>query len=124
GKHIGDDIPIATQRESRHLTIVGTVFSPESESTTFNGEVVLTPPGLAAYATHPFVEALVRIRPGADPDAVFRHLDARFPFGVSDESLPHAPGPVRNLEQITRLPIILALFFALLRAAACGRDLV
>jgi len=43
---------------------------------------------------------------------------------VSDESLPHAPGPVRNLEQITRLPIILALFFALLGAAACVHSLL
>ncbi len=118
GKHIGDEIPIATRAGSRRLTIVGTVFSPKSESSTFNGEVVLTPAALARYATNPFVEAIVRIHPGADRDAVLRHLDARFPYGVSDESLPHAPGPVRNLEQITRLPIVLALFFALLGAAA------
>ena len=79
---------------------------------------MLTPRGLATYATNPFVEAIFRIRPGTDRDAVFRHLDARFPYGVSDESLPHAPGPVRNLEQIARLPLVLALFFALLGAAA------
>ncbi|MDQ1479409.1 MAG: putative transport system permease protein, partial [Actinomycetota bacterium] len=118
GKNIGDVIPIATQSETRHLTIVGTAFSPASESSTFNGEVVLTPAGLAAYATNPFVEAIARIHPGADRDAVFRHLDARFPYGVSDESLAHAPGPVRNIEQIARLPLVLALFFALLGAAA------
>jgi len=118
GRHIGDETAIATPHGSRRLTIVGTVFSPTAESSTFNGEVVLTPAGLTRYATNPFVEAIVRIRPGADRDAVFRHLDARFPYGVSDESLPHAPGPVRNLEQITRLPIVLALFFVLLGAAA------
>jgi predicted lysophospholipase L1 biosynthesis ABC-type transport system permease subunit len=118
GKHIGDETSIATSHGNRRLTIVGTVFSPTAESATFNGEVVLTPAGITRYATNPAVEAIVRIRPGADHHAVFRHLDARFPYGVSDESLPHAPGPVRNLEQITRLPVVLALFFVLLGAAA------
>ena len=124
GEHIGDEIPIETPDGTRRLTIVGSVFSPTSESSTFNGEVVLTPAALTKYATNPFVETVVRIRPGADRDAVFRHLDARFSYGVSDESLPHVPGPVRNLEQITRLPIILALFFASLGAAACVHALL
>jgi len=118
GKDVGDEVPIATSDGTRPLTIVGTAFSPTAESATFNGEVILTPAGLTKYATNPFVEAIVRIRPGADRGAVFRHLDARFPYGVSDESLPHAPGPVRNLEQIARLPLVLALFFAILGGAA------
>jgi putative ABC transport system permease protein len=60
----------------------------------------------------------VTARPDADVGTVMARLDRRYPYGISDESRAHAPGPVRNLEQITRLPIALALFFALLGSAA------
>jgi len=78
----------------------------------------MTPYAVDAYSDLPTIGALVTIRPGTDAGAVVAELDRRYPYGISDESRAHAPGPVRNLEQITRLPLALALFFALLGAAA------
>src|SRR5262249_50742501 len=94
-----------------------------SESSGFNEELVMTPAAVKALGEDPTILALVRVRDGASRDAVFADLDARYPYAVSDESLPHAPGPVRNLEQIARLPLVLALFFALFGAAAIAQSM-
>jgi putative ABC transport system permease protein len=88
--------------------------------------VVLTPDALKQFSRDPglaSVYALATVRPGADRDAVLARLDAQFPYAVSDESIPGAPGPIRNLSQIVRLPLMLALFFAVLGAAAIGQAL-
>jgi putative ABC transport system permease protein len=98
-------------------------LSPASESNAFNAEAVLTTKAVNAYAELPVIEALARIRPGADVDAVFARLDARYPYGISDESRPHAPGPVKNLDQIRRLPLVLASFFLLLGAVAIAQSI-
>src|SRR5262249_23491768 len=50
-------------------------------------------------------------------------LDARYPYAVSDESVPHPPGPVSNLEQIARLPLALVVFFAFFGAAAVAQSM-
>jgi len=123
-KRIGDDVTIVSDGRPRRVRVVGTVFSPTSESTDFNGEVVLTKPALDASGSNIFVEAAARVRPGVGTHAVLADLDARFPYGVSSESPARAPGSVRNLEQISRLPLALAIFFALLGAAAVGQALV
>jgi len=117
-KHPGDQLQLESRTGTRAMTIVGTTYSPESESSAFNGEVVLTPAAVDELTTNPTINALVRIRTGVDRDKVFADLDARYPYAVSDESLPHAPGPVRNLEQIARLPLALMVFFAFFGAAA------
>ena len=70
------------------------------------------------YGVNPLVLAIATIRPDVDQRAAFAALDKRFPYGITDESVPHPPGPVRNLDQIARLPFVLALFFAFLGAAA------
>jgi putative ABC transport system permease protein len=105
------------------MTIVGTTFSPTSESAQFNEEIVLTPAVLATATTNPTVYALARVHPGVDVAKVFDDLDARFPFAVSDESIVHAPGPVRNLEQTSRLPLALVVFFALFGVAAMAQSM-
>jgi predicted lysophospholipase L1 biosynthesis ABC-type transport system permease subunit len=123
GLGVGDQLRIATRSRDRTMTVVGAVFTPASESSEFNGEIVMTPDALATLAPVRTVEALVRVRPGVAVAKVFDDLDARLPFAVSDESLTHAPGPVRNLEQIARLPLVLALFFALFGAAAIAQSM-
>jgi putative ABC transport system permease protein len=117
-KRIGDRVTIGAGARAHELRITGTVLSPTSESNAFNEEAVLTAHAVDTYSDLPTIGALATTRPGADIDTVLARLDRRFPYGVSDESKAHAPGPVRNLEQITRLPVALALFFALLGAAA------
>jgi putative ABC transport system permease protein len=123
GRSVGDKVTVATTRTASALTVVGTVLAPVPESNDFNGEVVLSEAGFASYATSSYVQAVARVRPGADADAVLADLDARYPFAVSDESVPNAPGPVRNVEQIARLPLALALFFGVLGAAALSQAL-
>ena len=123
GLHLGDQMTVGSGDEQRALTVVGTVYSPTSESAEFNREVVLSPATLESVSRNPSVNVLIRVAPGVDVADVFDDLDARFPFAVSDESIPHEPGPVRNLEQIARLPLALALFFAVFGAAAVVQSL-
>ncbi len=104
GKELGDTVVVATDGAEQELTIVGTAYAPMPESAGFNSEVVLAPDGFDAYANDLYVQAIARVRPEADVEAVIADLDDLFPYAVSDESLPHAPGPVRNIEQVARLP--------------------
>jgi predicted lysophospholipase L1 biosynthesis ABC-type transport system permease subunit len=120
-KHVGDTVNITSGANTQRLKIVGTTLSPESQSNAFNAEAVLSPTALLHNSPNLGVEVLGRIRPGANHREVIDALDRQFPYAVSDESLPRAPGPIRNLEQIVRLPLVLALFFALLGAAAIGQ---
>jgi hypothetical protein len=125
--HLGGLVAVQTPNGKRDIRIVGTVFSPDAESAEFNSEVVLTPGALQKFTAEPgsdTVEVIARLRAGADREAVLKRLDAQFPYGVSDESVPGAPGPIRNLEQIVRLPLALGLFFAVLGAAAIGQALL
>ena len=119
GKHIGDEIPIDDTRRNPALDDRGLGVLADVR------ELDLQRRGRPhARGTDEVRDQSVRRDRRPDPPRrrPRRRLPPprcrRFPYGVSDESLPHAPGPVRNLEQITRLPIILALFFALLGAAA------
>ena len=118
GKRVGDHVRLTTATGDRELEVVGRSFSPASESASFNGEVLLTPSMIDRYGVNPLVLAIATIRPDVDHRAAFAALDKRFPYGITDESVPHPPGPVRNLDQIARLPFVLALFFAFLGAAA------
>jgi predicted lysophospholipase L1 biosynthesis ABC-type transport system permease subunit len=120
-KHIGSTVSIKSGATTQRLKVVGTTLSPESQANAFNGEALLSPAALARDASGIGVEVIGRIRPGANHTAVIAALDRQFPYAVSDESIPRAPGPIRNLEQIVRLPLVLALFFALLGAAAIGQ---
>ena len=125
--HIGGLAAVQTPTGPQDLRIVGTVFSPDAESAEFTSEVVVTPDALRKLTAEPesdTVEAIARLRPGADRGAVLSRLDAQFPYGVSDESVPGAPGPIRNLEQIVRLPLVLGMFFAVLGAAAIAQALL
>jgi predicted lysophospholipase L1 biosynthesis ABC-type transport system permease subunit len=117
-KRIGDRVTVGTGSSTRDVRITGTVLAPVSESNAFNAEALLTSRAIDTDSGFPTIGALVTIRPGKDVEEVVASLDRRYPYGISDESRAHAPGPVRNLEQIRRLPLALALFFALLGAAA------
>jgi hypothetical protein len=119
-KRIGDRVTVGpgAGAGAHDMRITGTALSPVSESNAFNAEALLTPHAIDTDSDFPTIGALVTTRPGADVSRVIASLDRRYPYGISDESRAHAPGPVRNLEQITRLPLALALFFALLGAAA------
>jgi putative ABC transport system permease protein len=123
-KRVGDTVTLNAGPTPHRLKIVGTALAPTSQSNAFNEEALLTPHAVDTYADFPAVEALLRVRPGADSDAVLAKLDARYPYGISDESLPHPPGPVRNLDQIRRLPLVLALFFALLGAVSVAQAIL
>jgi hypothetical protein len=118
GKRVGEHVRLTTATGDRELEVVGRSYSPASESANFNGEVLLTPSMIDRYGVNPLVLAIATIRPDVDHRAAFAALDKRFPYGITDESVPHPPGPVRNLDQIARLPFVLALFFAFLGAAA------
>jgi hypothetical protein len=122
-KHLGDTVTVSTNRGTRRVSIVGTVFSPTSDPSAFNGEAVLTKSGLDASTPVQDVMGIARVRPGASVRAVLARLDHRYPYAIDDESVPNTPGPVRNLQQIARLPLVLALFFAFLGAAAVGHTL-
>ena len=66
----------------------------------------------------------MRVAPGADRPAVLARLDAAFPYGVMDESLPKPPGPVVRLAQISHLAVALGVFMLALAAIALLHALV
>jgi putative ABC transport system permease protein len=123
-KQIGDNVDLSTSDGTRNLRIVGTVLSPVSESNAFNQEALLTSQTLDVATPRPAIAALLRLRPGANLSAVTAQLHSRYPFGVTDESPAHAPGPVRNLQQVAQLPLVLALFFAVLGVAALAQAIL
>jgi lipoprotein-releasing system permease protein len=68
--------------------------------------------------------ALVGFADGVDHDQTIARLDAAFPYGVIDESLPAPPGSVGRVAQISRLPLALAAFVAMLAVIALFHGLM
>jgi ABC-type lipoprotein release transport system permease subunit len=125
-KKIGDTVRVNYANDHRTMKIVGTALSPGSESSAFNEEAVMTLHDLnnwTDWKTSPEVQMFVRATPGTDVKQLMKQLDEKYPYGVSDESPARAPGPVRNLEQIRRLPLVLALFFGFLGLVALAQSI-
>jgi hypothetical protein len=125
-KKIGDTVTVNYDKGRRTMKIVGTALSPDSGSSAFNEEVIMTLNALnnwTDWSTNPEVEMFVRAQPGVDVGRLMKQLDEKYPYGVSDESPADAPGQVRNLEQIRGLPLVLALFFGFLGLAALAQSI-
>jgi hypothetical protein len=115
---IGDTVKVGGQE----LRIVGAVLAPGVEDA-YASSAVLVPSSLKALASDEFPLAVVKIAAGSDRDEVLADLDARYPYGVIDESLPEAPPALRKLADVRTIPTMLAVFFVALGAAALVHSL-
>ncbi len=124
GKRVGDRVRVETAKGTIELTVVGTMLSPESESDSFNAEALLTPGALQLYGSDYFGQTVMRFAPHTRASTVTAALDRRYPYGVMDESAPNAPPEIRNLAQVTHIPLALGAFLALLGLAALAHALI
>jgi ABC-type lipoprotein release transport system permease subunit len=122
-KQVGDAVTVAGPKGPLRLVIVGRATYPEMGT---NGDMAhmasLTRAGadrLRTEVANSF--ALVRVRPGADPDAV---LERHQPAEGAELIEPFEPPKVHNLGQAGSVPWVLAGFLVLLGLAAVGHALV
>lgn len=102
------------------LTVVGTGLGPVLNGERLGASALLTPKGLArATRTLPFREALIRVAPDADRDAVLAR------YAADLELVPRvAPAAVRDVAALDRLPDVIGLVLALAAVVMTAQSLV
>jgi hypothetical protein len=121
-KHVGDVVTAAGKDGPQHLRIVGRAAYPEIGD---NGDVEhmasMTPSALDRLQSAPVeAVAVIRVRHGANAKQVLARHE------VPDEAetiLAFEPRTVHNLNAVGIIPWVLAVFLALLAAAAIGHAL-
>jgi hypothetical protein len=123
GAGVGDNVRLDSARAGEApLTyrVVGIGLGPTGDTGPFDGSVALTADGLArVQQTTPYRSLYIKVARGADPAEV-RRRDVPGLEAVT----PELPTPVRNLDQVDRLPWILAGVLAVLGAAAMAHALL
>lgn len=129
GVGIGDDVQVGTA--DLHMRVVGIALLPSSSHTGYDQGGWLTLPAMHAAIGADAVQEtpndfedyqLIRWKPGADVAAAERRM-AQFPndyFSVPAE----LPGAVIDLGNLATMPLVLAVFFALLACATVAHALV
>jgi putative ABC transport system permease protein len=124
-KRVGDQVTARTARGSVALHIVGQVVVPPditNEQVQLGSGAVMTLPGAAALSSERLARNVfpVQLRRPADHAAIGR-LKQQFPGAV----LPAVPPPeIRNLQEVSGLPLALALLLTLLAAGTIAHTLV
>lgn len=125
-KNIGDDVAVTGPLGVNSMRIVGTVLSPQERASPFNGEMVLTPQDQSTLVEpgQRFPELTVRFASRTDQDAKIAELDARYPFGVIDESRPHRPSEIAQLAQLRPVLVAVGVLFACVLAGSVAHGVV
>jgi hypothetical protein len=124
---IGDTIRVGSPVQ--RLQVVGVALFPSEVHSAFDEGVWLVPRDLdAAIGKIAESESLarmvvVRYRDGVDVDAAVGRLRDALGTDVSDVGPVEIPVELRNLQNVRRLPSLLAVFLALLAVAALGHVL-
>ena len=115
GKSVGDSVDVTdTDGSVTSMTIVGSTYSLEYQSSDFNRVANYVTDDIAALGPDEFSVVLVRFADGVDVEAAIAAIDDRHPYAVMNESFPYPPPEVINLAQLGSLPRALALFLAFL----------
>lgn len=113
---IGDEVVVG---DGMRFTVVGLGLGPASNLESMGTSALFTYEGLSTISTTSlFREALVRVRPDADLDAVLADYSQ---YEIVERSLPNA---VRDVSELGSLPALLGAFLALLAAIALLHALV
>src|SRR5215470_6838438 len=128
---VGSVIPVSGGTATHGYTVTGIGFVPEGSHNGYADGAWVTPAGYqqifrGAHFAYKFWIAEVSVRPGADVTAVGRRIStaaakaARAPvvFGV-----PPPPDQVRQIRDVSVLPVALSGFLVLLAAGAVGHAL-
>ena len=127
GLSIGDTVELGPEGATRTAKVVGVHLDPQAISAESSATVFLPPDTLATIAPEddpPYPMLVVRYAEGVDAAEVTRDLDRRYPFGVMDESYPHPPSTLANLNAVRAVPVALAWFFAGLTVVALANGVV
>ena len=98
---VGDTVDVTDRRGAPHaLAVVGTGVVPPVNGEQLGLNALLTPEGLDRVGrSDAFLSAIVRVRAGADVDAVVERLAAEH-----EADAPELPTEIDNLSQLGRLP--------------------
>jgi len=111
---VGDTVSVQSAGGStRTLRVVGIELADGDTPDDFDRTAVLTVDGLRLYGDAPSRKALVRFATGTDVAAARAALARQV-----EVDGPSTPTPIQNVEQLSRLPIVLAAFFALIAVVA------
>ncbi len=127
GVSVGDRVRLGPDDASRSATVVGLHLDPQAISAESSSSLFLPPRTLAELAPDenpPYPVLVVRFADGVDAAQVTRDLDRRYPFGVMDESFPHPPSALANLDAVRTVPVVLAWFFAGLTVVALANGVL
>jgi hypothetical protein len=126
GVEVGDEVIVRAETATT-LRVVGTALNLDPQDASF---------GTTAYVTrHTFdvlegragltnEETVLRFKPEADPDVVYRRLKIATPLGLTEESLPSRPAAVANVAEIGAVPTMLAFLLALIGMVAVAHAVV
>ncbi|MHB1139624.1 MAG: ABC transporter permease [Microthrixaceae bacterium] len=123
----GDTVRLGPDDAPRDAKVVGLHLDPLAISAESSASVFLPHDTLAELAPEddpPYPTLVVRYADGVDAAELTRDLDRRYPYGVMDESFPHPPSTLSNLDAVRTVPIALAWFFAALTVVALGNGVV
>ncbi len=111
---IGDDVVIRDAGGvERTVRVVGTQLMDGNTNDDYDRTALFTVDGLRAFGDEATRTAYVRFNPGTDVAAARTSLAS-----TAEVDGPGAPTSIRNLEQLDRLPILLAAFFAFIAVIA------
>jgi ABC-type lipoprotein release transport system permease subunit len=125
GLEIGDTVQLNAPGAytTEEFVVVGEVLTPLDNGDDFAGQVALTTDGfdrlgITEGLTGMTGEVGVRLRPGADLEAVYSRLDRVYPAEVQDEARSPRPGPIDVLARAGTLAWLLAAVVGLAGSAA------
>jgi hypothetical protein len=128
--HIGSTVSIGTTGQTGvRMRVVGVAVLPFDDDTSTIGEGLwMTFQGAKRIDAKGFPDsALIRLRPGVSQKAVGKRLEKAFGVPVDVETTPggaRTPGGVRDYNQISQVPLILAGLLAALAAGTLTHMLV
>jgi ABC-type lipoprotein release transport system permease subunit len=127
---VGDLVLVGPARHQ--VKIVGEALFPSDVHAGFDQGLWLTPPGFAASALRVDIKkgigperfVAVRFAAGAPIPAATKQLHASLGSSVSDVTAADVPVELTNLRNVRTLPVVLAVFLALLAIAAAWHVLM
>jgi ABC-type lipoprotein release transport system permease subunit len=131
GVVVGDEVRLGEEDEP--VRVVGEALFPSDVHSEFDEGLWITQPDLLAAAPKPeagdFESAIGRavavdFRSGADVEAATAHLGELLGDRVADVSTAEVPPELTNLKNVRTLPVVLAIFLAVLAVAALSHVLL
>jgi FtsX-like permease family len=131
GAAVGSVVPVSGGKGTHRYTVTGIGFVPEGPHNGYAEGAWVTPAGYQqifgrAHYLYKFRVAMVSVRPGADVAAVGKRISkaaSRAAHQPAQFGIPPPPDEVRQIRDVSVLPVALSGFLALLAAGAVGHAL-